>query len=535
MDSLFDCVVPSIHEGSDRNSFSSVSRTCYDLDAKTRKHVTVHLCYATPFRCHQRFPFIKSLTLTGSPHINVDLTSSPCNWDHNVTPWVQEIATSFKGLKSVSFQRLVVHDSDLELLAKTRGAKLSVLEIDSCPGFSTDGLLFIGKYCNDLRILSLENSSINEINGEWLHELALHSTSIESLNFNNANLTKFDVKDLALVAKYCSHSLVSVKISDNYDFIDLVEFFKNAVNLEYFGGGRFGNKPNYNHNHYHNALVMNRVALQDKYKEFKFPPKLKSLALNPTGRTDILLPFAHLITQLVTTYLYYGEDHINSFFNNCPNLEALYMPVINDKVLIHLSKFCKNLRKLYMINKLGYSCTEDGLFALAQGCQKLECLHISLSSITDDTMSYVGTQMKNLSDLSMVLVNNGVKWKKNQVLDNGVRTLLMGCTKLERFSIQFQKLGGLSDGGLENIGKFGCNLRYLCLGYVGKSDAGLMELSYGCPKLQELVVKDCPFSMEAFDIFRCRVTSLRYFEFPGIPRHCRYLLEQDQQLFTQIV
>ncbi|GKA52766.1 coronatine-insensitive protein 1-like protein, partial [Tanacetum coccineum] len=144
MDTVFDCVVHYIHDASDKNSFSLVSRTCYDTDAKTREHVTAHLCYATPLSCRQRFPFIESLTLAGNPHI-VDLASSPCKWDHNLIPWVQEIATSFKRLKVVRFQSLVVRDLDLELLARSRGEKLRVLEIDSCSGFSTDGLLYIGK------------------------------------------------------------------------------------------------------------------------------------------------------------------------------------------------------------------------------------------------------------------------------------------------------------------------------------------------------------------------------------------------------
>ncbi|GKE40654.1 hypothetical protein Tco_1464059, partial [Tanacetum coccineum] len=43
----------------------------------------------------------------------------------------------------------------------------------------------------------------------------------------------------------------------------------------------------------------------------------------------------------------------------------------------------------------------------------------------------------------------------------------------------------------------------------GESDAGLVELSFGCPKLQNLV--------------------------QGMPRHCRYLLEEDQPNFNQIV
>ncbi|PWA83578.1 hypothetical protein CTI12_AA165890 [Artemisia annua] len=567
MDTVLDCVLHYIHDANDRNSFSLVSHMCYDIDAKTRKHVTAHLCYATPLRFRRRFPFIESVTLAGNPHI-VDLTSSACNWDHNLTPWVQEIATSFKGLKMVRLQNLVVHDSDLELLARTLAERLMGLEIDSCSGFSTDGLLYIGKYCNHLKILSLENSSISEKDGEWLHELALHNSSIESLDFYKAGLTKFDVKDLARVAKNCSQSLVSVKISEHYEFIDLVDFFSYAIKLEDFGGGRFGDNSPINHfgnnpfyhvgidlNHIgigmnqfvNNALGMNPIlpfsAQQVKYKDFKFPLNLKYLALNHRGQKDIVLPFAHLITQLDTQFVYdRNHHHQHSLIENCPNLEVLYTEFISDEGLEHLSQCCKNLRKLYVTNRMGQNrrgpnrrelLTEKGLFALALGCRELECLHINLSCITFEAMVHIGINLKNLSDLSMVLGKEGVNMK--DPVDNGVRTLLIGCNKLERLSICFKTLGGLSDIGLSYIGKFGCNLRYLSLSYAGESDAGLVELSFGCPKLKNLVINDCPFSKEAFDIFRCNVPSLRYFQVQGMPRHWRYRLEEDQRYFKQIV
>ncbi|GKB46616.1 coronatine-insensitive protein 1-like protein, partial [Tanacetum coccineum] len=303
----------------------------------------------------------------------------------------------------------MVSDSDLELLARTRGEKLKVLEIDSCSGFSTDGLLYVGKYCTDLRILSLENSSISEKDGKWLHELALHNNSIKSLNFYKARLTKIDAKDLALVAKKCSQSLVSVKISDRYDFIELVEFFSYALKLEDFGGGWFVNSNNpINENHFGmggfgvNPNIPFPAQLA-KYKDFKFPPKLKYFALNQTGRKDIVLPFAHLITQLGTEYVYDMGDNYNhhySLVENCPNLEVLYTTSISDGGLEKLSKYCKNLRKLYVTSRMGY-VTEKGLLALAPGCPKLDCLHINLSPITYDVMAYIGMQMKNLYELSM--------------------------------------------------------------------------------------------------------------------------------------
>ncbi|GJV59765.1 coronatine-insensitive protein 1-like protein [Tanacetum coccineum] len=462
---------------------------------------------------------------------------------------VENIDRLVMNLCTIWIGRLRLHAN--VLLARTRGEKLKVLEIDSCSGFSTDGLLYIGKYCTDLRILSLENSSICEKDGEWLHELALHNTSIESLNFYKACLTKLDVKDLALVAKNCSQSLVSVKISDHYEFTELVEFFSYLLKLEDFGGGFVKNYKPINQNHLGMGgfgvnpnihFVMGPFgyipfpAQQAKYNDFKFPPKLKYLALNYTGLKDIVLPFAHLITQLDTKFLYgmpCNYNHPYSLVEICPNLEVLYTTTCADGGLENLSKYCKNLRKLYVTSRTGY-VTEKGLLALAQGCPKLECLHIYLSSITYDVMAYIGMQMKNLYDLSMVLLNKGVR-KKNLVLDKGIRTLLIGCNKLERLSICFEELGGLSDESLKNIGMCGYNLRYLSLCYVGESDAGLVELSFGCPKLQTLVIKDCPFSKEAFDIFRCNVYSLRYFEVQGIPHHCRYLLEEDQPNFKQIV
>ncbi|GKC48259.1 FT-interacting protein 3 [Tanacetum coccineum] len=170
---------------------------------------------------------------------------------------------------------------------------------------------------------------------------------------------------------------------------------------------------------------------------------------------------------------------------NCPNLEVLYTTSISDGGLENFSKYCKNLRKLYVTSRMGY-VTQKGLLALAPGCPKLECLHINLSSITYDVMAYIGMRMKNLYELNLVILYKGIR-KKNLVLDKGIRTLLIGCNKLERLSICFEELGGLSDESLKNIGMCGYNLRYLSLCYVGESDAGLVELSFGCPKLQALI------------------------------------------------
>ena len=123
-----------------------------------------------------------------------------------------------------------------------------------------------------------------------------------------------------------------------------------------------------------------------------------------------------------------------------------------------------------------------GLIALAQGCPNLEYLDVTLLDISNEALECVGTHLKNLRDFR-AFSDGEVGITADLPLDNGVRAMLMGCSKLERLSICF---GGLTDVGLGYIGKYGHNLRYLSLCNTGESDVGLLELSKGCPKLRKL-------------------------------------------------
>ncbi|GKA12787.1 hypothetical protein Tco_0692333 [Tanacetum coccineum] len=230
MNTVFNCVIPYIHDGNDRNSISLVCCKWYELDCMTRKYVIVHLFYSpTPSLLNQRFPFLESLTLKG--------LSSGFKYlsDIDITPWIEEIFVSFRRLKSLHICHMDLYDLDLKLLARTRGRDLRVLKICKCKGFSTDGLLHIDKYCNDLRTLCLKRNQFNNKDGKWLHELALQNTGIESLDLRYFNI--HDVKDLTLLVKNCCRSLVSLKIVEVVDLINLVDVFRHAVRLEDFVGG----------------------------------------------------------------------------------------------------------------------------------------------------------------------------------------------------------------------------------------------------------------------------------------------------------
>ncbi|GJU00695.1 hypothetical protein Tco_1111033 [Tanacetum coccineum] len=181
MDNVLDCVMPYIHDGDDLNSISLVCHKGYELDCITRKHVTVHVPYASnSFRLSQRFPYIESLALKGFPFEYFGRNVPAIQ----ITPWIQEIAVkSFKCLKELYIRDMVVSDSDLELLVRKRGKDLTSLKMYHCQGFSMDGLMHVFKYCNNLGTLWLEGNFIKDErgkDGQWLHELALHNKEMLS-------------------------------------------------------------------------------------------------------------------------------------------------------------------------------------------------------------------------------------------------------------------------------------------------------------------------------------------------------------------
>nr|GEY08615.1 leucine-rich repeat, cysteine-containing subtype [Tanacetum cinerariifolium] len=98
-------------------------------------------------------------------------------------------------------------------------------------------------------------------------------------------------------------------------------------------------------------------------------------------------------------------------------------------------------------------------------------------------------------------------------LDNGIMAMLLGCRKLERLDISLShgcRHGGLTDVGLEYIGRYGANLRSLSLTRMGNSNAGLVKLSQGCPKLRKLNLTGCPFNEQFVTNFVFNIPSLRY-------------------------
>ncbi|GJW09065.1 leucine-rich repeat, cysteine-containing subtype protein [Tanacetum coccineum] len=479
IEQVFNCVIPYVHDVDDRNSISLVCRRLYELDGITRKHVTVHVLYCpNPSRLSQRFPFIDSLTLKGFPFDYIWQFSRRHN---RITPWIKEIAVKFTCLKELQIRGLFVNGEDLETLATSRGKDLRVLKINKCGGLWEDGLVHVAKYCNQLRTLSLEGCGLWE-DGKWLHELAIHNSVLESFHCR-FKYGRYDVQDLTILARKCSKSLVSLKIHP-CSLSLLRDAFRHALRLEDFSGAYYGKHKD--------------------YVDFKFPPNMCSFGtyeLHVTGLLS-LLPLANQLKELNLQCENTGPNCCCFLVKRCPNLEVLYTDDrCEDRGMQIIGLFCKKLRKFTHAGRV----THMGLIALAHGCHDLEYIKVrELRDISNEAMECLGTHLRNLRNFSVK--NCG---KTDVPLDNGIRAMLTGCNKLERLDI-ILRLEGLTNVGLGYIGKYGHNLKYLSLECIGESDAGLVELSKGCPKLRKLRLKNCPFSEQAVATFVFNMHSLRY-------------------------
>ncbi|GKC48706.1 leucine-rich repeat, cysteine-containing subtype protein [Tanacetum coccineum] len=111
---------------------------------------------------------------------------------------------------------------------------------------------------------------------------------------------------------------------------------------------------------------------------------------------------------------------------------------------------CPNLeRKLTHRGRV----THVGLIALEKGCINLESLDVLIEDTSHEALECVGTHLKNMRYFRICMGNeNNIR---DLPLDNGIQAMLMACSKLERLCIIHLWHGGLTDVGLEYIGKYG--------------------------------------------------------------------------------
>uniref|UniRef100_A0ACD5TW44 Uncharacterized protein n=1 Tax=Avena sativa TaxID=4498 RepID=A0ACD5TW44_AVESA len=497
-------VMNCVEDPWDRDAISLVCRHWWKLDAQSRKHVTIAMAYSTtPDRLLRRFPCLESLKLKAKPRASM-FNLIPEDWGGSATPWIRELSASFSCLKVLHLRRMIVSDQDLAVLVDAKAHMLVSLKLDRCSGFSTTALALIARSCKKLETFFLEESSIDEKeNVEWLRELATNNTVLETLNFC---LTDISVSPayLALVVRNCRR-LKTLKISDCF-MSELVDLFRTTDTLQAFAGGNF------------DELVQG--GGNRKYENYYFPPSIQCLSFLYMGTNEmqVLFPYGAALKKLDLQFAFLTtEDHCQ-LVQRCPNLEVLEVrDVIGDRGLQVIAQTCKKLQRLRVergdddqggLEDEQGRVTHVGLMAIAEGCPDLQYWAVHVSDIANAALEAIGTHSKNLNDFRLVLLDRELLIT-DLPLDNGVRALLSGCTKLRRFAF-YVRPGALSDAGLSYVGEFSKTVRYMLLGNVGTSDNGLLALVRGCPSLQKLELRSCCFSERAIAVAALQLKSLRY-------------------------
>lgn len=154
-DLALEFVLGYVDDPRDREAVSQVCKKWYQIDALSRKHVTIAICYSTsPGRLRRRFPNLESLKLKGKPRAAM-FNLIPEDWGGYVGPWIREIAEAFNCLKSLHLRRMIVKDEDIRVLVKARGHMIESLKLDKCSGLSTDGLLLVARSCRYIVFLTI--------------------------------------------------------------------------------------------------------------------------------------------------------------------------------------------------------------------------------------------------------------------------------------------------------------------------------------------------------------------------------------------
>jgi len=168
--------------------------------------------------------------------------------------------------------------------------------------------------------LFLEESSLVENDGDWLHQLALNNTVLETLNFYLTDIAHVRIQDLELIARNCPN-LNSVKITD-CEVLDLVNFFRHATALEEFCGGSYNEES-------------------EKYAAMSLPAKLSRLGLTYITKNEMpmVFPYAALLKKLDLLYAMLDtEDHC-TLIERCPNLEVLEVSFQNILIIFAMIIF----------------------------------------------------------------------------------------------------------------------------------------------------------------------------------------------------
>ena len=179
------------------------------------------------------------------------------------------------------------------------------------------------------------------------------------------------------------------------------------------------------------------------------------------GNWDVLLEF---ITEHMTSLVEFHMEKV----------------CVSDRGLKAVARWT-NLQVLHLVKPT--ECTNNGLSAIANGCQLLRKLHVDVpknSRVGDEGLLTVARRCKCLQELVIIGLN---------ATTTSLSLLASECSGLERLAICTSDTFG--DLELSCIANKCLALKKLCIKSCPISDRGMEALVAGCPSLVKMKVKKC--------------------------------------------
>ncbi|PKA52955.1 Transport inhibitor response 1-like protein [Apostasia shenzhenica] len=478
------CFLTSRH---DRSAASLVCRSWFRAEAQTRVELFIGNCYAvSPARVIDRFPRIRAVVLKGKPRF-ADFNLVPIGWGAGFSPWVAAMAATYPWLEKICLKRMTVADADLFLLASSLPCFRDLCLI-CCDGLTTAGLAAVAENCRYIRSLDLIENDVEDDESEvvdWISRFPPGTTCLESLVFDCVGCAvNFEALE-ALVGR--SPSLWRLRVNDHISVGRLCRLMSRAPQLTHLGTGSFSSFEE--EGDFQNSL-------DSAFNTFKSLVCLSGFRDPVLEYLPAIYPVCANLTSLNFSYAIITPEQLSPIISSCHNLQTFWvLDAVGDEGLEMVAATCKKLRELRVFpldateDSEGY-VSDIGLVAISEGCRKLQSILYFCQSMTN---SAVVTMSKNCQDLVIfrlcIMGRHRPDHVTREPMDEGFGAIVKNCRKLTRLAVS----GLLTDKAFSYIGKYGKSVRTLSVGFAGNSDLGLRYVLEGCPNLQKLEIRDCPF------------------------------------------
>lgn len=471
----------------DRSAASLVCKSWYRAEAQTRVDLFIGNCYAvSPSRVVDRFHRVRSLVLKGKPRF-ADFNLVPLEWGARFTPWLTAMAPAYPWLLQICLKRVTVADEDLFLLACSF-PRFRDLSLICCDGFTTAGLAIIAENCRNLRSLDLIENDVEDEEDEavdWVSMFPPGNTCLESLVFDCvACPVNFDAL-AALVAR--SPFLWRLRVNEHISIGHLSQLMARAPQITDLGTGSFAASG---------GAGDAEIALESVFHASKSLSCLSGFRGIAAEYLHSIHPVCAHLTSLNFSYALISPQQLSPVIRYCHNLETLWvLDSVGDEGLQMVAASCRKLKKLTVFP---LEATEDsegsvsdvGLTAISAGCRNLRSILYFCQRMTNNA---VVTMSKNCQELAVfrlcIMGRHRPDYLTGEPMDEGFGAITKNCKNLTRLAVS----GLLTDVAFAYIGKYGKLLRTLSVAFAGNTDLSLRYLLQGCPRLQKLEIRDCPF------------------------------------------